>query len=155
MSENPNIVSPEEHLKGLELTLKHAQAGNRALQAEITTLQTALTKHNFLLEHGPAAYMQKLEQELVPLKEFARKVIKLYCWSIEDSDPLDLQELAEKLGLIVPTIATEDMVDDESDFEVGDAIFTYSDILKGDIDGERKDPQGTENQAGESEQKPS
>jgi hypothetical protein len=72
---------------------------------------------------------EKLTDDNEKLKEFIRKVIKEYCWAIEDSDPLDLQELAEKLGLIVPCIATEDHVTDESDFEVGDAIFTWSDIL--------------------------
>ena len=69
-------------------------------------------------------------EENETLKTFIRKFIKQYAWHIEHPDGGSVQAWAEDLGLIVPVIATEEHVDDESDFEVGDAIFTYSDILK-------------------------
>ncbi len=65
------------------------------------------------------------------LREFARHVIRQECWSIPDLDGGDIQEWAERLGLIVPHAATAEDVDDKSDFEVGDTIFKFSDILKG------------------------
>ena len=68
--------------------------------------------------------------ELERLKEFARPVIRQECWSIFPQDGGDIQELAEKLGLIEPRIATADDVDDESDYGVGDTFFVFSDVLK-------------------------
>lgn len=64
------------------------------------------------------------------LKEFARHVIRQECWSLFDLDGGDIQDLAEKLGLIEPHIATEDDIDEESDFEVGDTIFKFSEVLQ-------------------------
>ena len=64
------------------------------------------------------------------LKEFARKVIKGVCWGYPELDACDIQELAEKLGLIVPHTATADDVDEESDYEVGDIIYVFSDKIK-------------------------
>ncbi len=64
------------------------------------------------------------------LVEFARVIIKEVCWSCNQADALDIQDLAEKLNLIVPHTATEDDVDDESDFDVGDRIYQFSEILK-------------------------
>ncbi len=81
--------------------------------------------------------IKKLEAELATakaenkrLKDFARPVIRQECWSLFPQDGGDLQKLAEKLGLIVPKIATAEDVDDESDVEVGDRIYKFSDILK-------------------------
>lgn len=76
--------------------------------------------------------VQQLQSENERLKGFARKVIKETCWNINEIDGGDVQELAEKLGLIVPKTATEDDVDDFSDFEAGDTIYQFSDILKGE-----------------------
>ena len=46
-------------------------------------------------------------------------------------DGLEIQDLAERLNLIKEHVATEKDVDDEySDFEVGDPIYKFSDILK-------------------------
>ena len=45
-------------------------------------------------------------------------------------DGLDIQCLAESLGLVEQHPATEDDVTDESDFEVGDPIYKFSEILK-------------------------
>ncbi len=66
------------------------------------------------------------------LAEFARFVIRQECWSIFEQDGGDIQELAEKLGLIVPCVATEEDIDDDCDCEVGDTIFKFSQVLKGD-----------------------
>lgn len=68
--------------------------------------------------------------ELDKLKEFARKIIKDECWDMQEPDGGDTQDLAEKLSLIKPTTATAEDVDDFSDFEVGDTIFKFTDILK-------------------------
>ncbi len=77
--------------------------------------------------------IDKLETKLEKLKEFARFVIKVECWSIYDQDGGDLQELAEKLGLIEPHIATEEDLRVFEDYEVGDKIYKFSDILKGEV----------------------
>ncbi len=71
------------------------------------------------------------EGENAKLKEFARKTIMGYCWEMGDPDGGDIQELAEKCGLIEPHIATAEEVDDEwSDYEVGDTIFKLTDIFE-------------------------
>ena len=68
------------------------------------------------------------EQEIENLKEFARSVIRQECWAIEPLDGAEIQELAERLGLIVPHIATE--VDEDCDWEIGDTIYKFSKILQ-------------------------
>ena len=67
------------------------------------------------------------DKELV---EFARKVIKEVCWGYPELDGCEIQDLAEKLNLIEPHIATKDDVDEETDFEIGDRIYQFSDMLK-------------------------
>ncbi len=70
------------------------------------------------------------------LKEFACEIIKDYCWNHGDPDGCEIQDLAENLGLIKSRIATEKDVDPEwDDYEVGDTIFVFSDILKGNNNG--------------------
>ena len=71
-----------------------------------------------------------LQAENMRLKEFARPVIKHHCWNLFDMDGAEIQDLAEKLGLIVPHLATKDDVDDESDYGVGDTIFKFSKLLQ-------------------------
>jgi hypothetical protein len=80
---------------------------------------------------GLKSDIEQLQAENKRLKEFARQVIMDVCWDMHEPDGGDMQDIAEKLGLIKPTIATEDDIDDESDFEVGDTIFKFADILKG------------------------
>ena len=63
------------------------------------------------------------------LKEFARPVIRQECWSIFEQDGLDIHDLAEKLGLIVPCTATEEDVDE--------TIFRFSETLKESDDGRK------------------
>ena len=64
------------------------------------------------------------------LVKFARKVIAAHCWEYDSMDGLDIQDLAEVSGLIEQHTATKDDVDEESDFEVGDPIYKFSEILK-------------------------
>ena len=71
-----------------------------------------------------------LQEETDRLKEFARRVIQQECWSIFPQDGGDIQEWAEKLGMIIPHTATEEDVDDECDYGVGDTIFKFSETLK-------------------------
>lgn len=79
-----------------------------------------------------------LQAKNARLKEFARKIIKEYCWGlqIDEPDGNTIKDLAEKLGLIKPRIATEEDVSEFVDYEVGDTIFTFSDILDEDKDNE-------------------
>lgn len=71
---------------------------------------------------------KQLQAENKQLREFARQVIKGHCWGIE-MDGLEIQDLAEKLELIAKHTATEDDVDDESDYEVGDIIYKFTKAL--------------------------
>ena len=78
---------------------------------------------------GP--YLEAID-ELKKLQEFARKTIRHICWNEPTLDGGTLQDLSEKLGLIEPCKATEKDVDPEfDDFEVGDTIYKFTDILKG------------------------
>ena len=70
-------------------------------------------------------------KELEQLKEFARSVIRQECWAIEPLDGAEIQDLAERLGLIIPCVATEADVDEECEYEVGDRIYKFSNVLKG------------------------
>jgi hypothetical protein len=63
------------------------------------------------------------------LMDFARKIIADYCWgSYSDPDGGDVQDLAERLGIIVPTIATEE--DATADIEPGDKIYKFAEWMK-------------------------
>jgi hypothetical protein len=63
------------------------------------------------------------------LKEFVREIISVYCWGADELDGCDVQDHAERLGFIAKHTATAEDVDDESDFEVGDTMFKFTDIL--------------------------
>ena len=75
--------------------------------------------------------IKELCDQLKAAQIFARHVIKQECWGLADLDGGDIQDLAEKLGLIVKHIATEADIGEDSDFEVGDTIYKFSDTLKG------------------------
>ena len=79
---------------------------------------------------GMRERLRVLVTENLLLKNFARFVIKQECWGY-DVDGAEIQELAEKLGLIKEHVATEDDVDEFTDFEVGDKIYKFADVLKG------------------------
>ena len=80
--------------------------------------------------HKCSPTYKELQGELERLKDFARRVIRQECWSLFEQDGGDIQEWAEKLGLIVPHIATVEDVDEERDYGVGDKIYKFSDRLK-------------------------
>jgi hypothetical protein len=71
-------------------------------------------------------------EQVKALVAFARKIIRDECWDCCDIDGGTIQAIALKLGLIEPKIATvEDVGDHEfCDFEVGDTIYVFSEILK-------------------------
>ena len=74
-----------------------------------------------------------IQEENAALKKFAREIIRDYCWSLGDPDGGSIQELAEKLGLIESYIATAEDVDgDWSDFDEGDTIYKFAEILQGE-----------------------
>lgn len=65
------------------------------------------------------------------LREFAREIIKDYCWNLGEPDGGAIQDLAEKLGLIEPHIATTEDVNVEFDhFGVGDTIYKFMAVLE-------------------------
>jgi len=74
----------------------------------------------------------RLKTENEKLKEFARYIIRQECWAYQDLDGYEVEELAEKLGLIVKHIATKEDVNEQSDYEVGDSIFVFSEEMKGE-----------------------
>ena len=136
----------------LQAELATTKAENRSLCGQLAkemeartptleALNTAKAENEDLCDNIDAARQEradylagtlegKLKAENKRLKEFARPVIRQECWSIFEQDGGDIQELAEKLGLIEPRIATKEDVDDESDHEVGDKIFVFSETLK-------------------------
>jgi len=79
------------------------------------------------------------EAECERLREFARKIILTYCWDLGDpeaqqqfdTDGGEIEQLAEKLGLIKLHIATAEDVTEFTDFKVGDTIYKFTDSLKG------------------------
>lgn len=77
---------------------------------------------------------EKLQEENEKLKEFTREIIKDCCWDFDGGTDLDggtIQNLAEKLGLIEPHIATTEEVDPEfSDYDIGDTIYKFTPILQ-------------------------
>ena len=75
-------------------------------------------------------HIEQLHAENKLLKDFAQKVIQQECWGY-DVDGFEIQGLAEKLGLIKEHVATEEDVDEFTDFEVGDKIYKFTDVLKG------------------------
>ena len=77
------------------------------------------------------ARVAELEEASEKLKAFARHIIECECWDLCEPDGGDTQDLAEKLGLIEPHVATEQDVDEEfSMFDVGDTIYRFSPILE-------------------------
>ena len=73
---------------------------------------------------------QELQSQLATLQEFARYIIRTECWGGGYIDGGDVQELAEKLGLILPHTATEEDVDEDYDYEVGDKTYKLSEMLE-------------------------
>lgn len=66
-------------------------------------------------------------QEVQALAEFARYIISEYCWGYSsEPDGGDVQDVAERLGLIEPHIATAEDAAEHTDFEPGDTIYKFA-----------------------------
>lgn len=75
----------------------------------------------------------QLQAENEPLKQFARQMIKSYCWDLITPDSADMKELASKLGLIKAEVVSEkDIIEGNvsDDFEAGDTIYRFTDIME-------------------------
>jgi hypothetical protein len=71
------------------------------------------------------------EAEREKLAAFARQVIRVECWGYHSEiDGGDIQEVAEKLGLIEAHVATEDDAAAISDTCAGDRIYRFAPWLK-------------------------
>lgn len=117
----------EEQIKQLQAELAELK---RLLKSDHYKLQAESRFNDWLIAK---AQIKQLQAELEKLKEFARHIIEIECWSLFDQDGGDIQDLAEKLGLIEQHIATEDDINEDiSDFEVGDTIYKFSKVLKGE-----------------------
>lgn len=64
------------------------------------------------------------------LRDFAKLVIRQECWGYDPMDGLSVQDLAEKLGLIVKHTATESDVDEEGGYEAGDIMYKFTERLE-------------------------
>ena len=79
---------------------------------------------------------KKLQAENAKLKAFIREFVSVECWGyIPEVDGGDVQEVAEKMGIIVPVKATQQQTDDLNeehgiDLEEGDVIYNWSDLMK-------------------------
>lgn len=76
------------------------------------------------------AELKGKEEKIAKLVKFCREFISVECWGYQpEIDGGDVQELAEKCGLIESHIATEEDVDEADSFEVGEKIYRFTDIL--------------------------
>jgi len=110
---------------------------NARLKEENTKLKAELKGKDELLfaYESVRAPVNPLYAKNVTFKEFIRHIIKVHCWGIEEIDGFDTQDKAVELGLIEAHIATEEDVDPEFDeYEVGDTIYRFSDMLKKETD---------------------
>lgn len=78
------------------------------------------------------------DKEIEQLRKFAREIIQTYCWNLADPDAEQqydcdgghIQDLAARCGLIKPIEATAEYVSEEFDFDVGDIIYIFTEIMK-------------------------
>ena len=134
------IGEPEKLIDAIvELDVQVAKLQSQLTFAEKQILDYEQTEAAVCPEDvGIAEYVGSLLAKLTAAKErekrlseFTRRIINQYCWNYDDPDGGDIQELAEKLGLVEPHVATAEDVDDEfDDYEVGDTIFKFTDMLK-------------------------
>ncbi len=96
----------------------------------ITTQAERIDELNQGIIDRDSAVFKKI-RELTALQKFARHVIRQECWGVYDElDGLEIQDLAEKLGLIAKHTATKEDIDEDSGYEVGDIIYKFTDVLK-------------------------
>ena len=93
-------------------------------------IETMGHSFNCVLNKALQAKEPGAEDENGKLKEFARRVIGAKCWGDCGLDGLEIEDLAAELGLIVKHTATEKDIDEDSDYEVGDIIYKFSETLK-------------------------
>ena len=74
------------------------------------------------------AELHQLRVENKWLKEFAIEIISRMFDGLE-TDNCDTQELAEKHNLIKAHIVIESDIDENSEYEVGETTYKYTDIL--------------------------
>lgn len=65
------------------------------------------------------------------LAQFAERIIRKYCWDETDPDGGDIQDAAERFGIIRKVIAAAEHVgqSDCADFEIGDEIFEFTNTI--------------------------
>lgn len=83
--------------------------------------------------HSSEYALAEQRKQLEVLKQFVRQCIKVECWGMPDElDGGYLQDTAEKLGIIVPTLATEADVDALRWYgiEFGDTIYKLADWIQ-------------------------
>ena len=112
------------------MVLANVETAIKNRDTKIEQLEAELKKNKYLMEHGTARYVHKIEVESEKLKEFARYIIRGGCWESYEMDGCDIQDKACGLGLIHPEIATGEDVDDEIAQEIGDTVYRFSAILK-------------------------
>ena len=89
---------------------------------------TKTNKTTSISEWNTRPFEDQQAEQIKKLKEFARSVIRTECWAYPNGG--EIQDLAERLGLIKPHVATEADVDDYTDYEVGETIYKFTEILK-------------------------
>ncbi|MCK5611584.1 hypothetical protein KAR91_57465 [Candidatus Pacearchaeota archaeon] len=102
------------------------QDAARRMEEAITRAAKAEAQNKRLKARG----IEDMQDEIGRLREFTQKIISDQCWGYEEMDGLDVQDLAEKLGFIAAHTATAEDVDEESDYEVGDIMYKFTDMLK-------------------------
>jgi len=82
------------------------------------------------------AEISKLKAENDKLKKFVREFIRVECWGyVPTVDGFDVQDVAEKMGIIVLAQATQEDADrlngmDDMDIEEGDVFYKWADWME-------------------------
>lgn len=72
----------------------------------------------------------RAQEQNEAMRKFCRYVVREYCWGYTSQpDGGDIQDVAEKLGIIVPAIATASDAEHMDFTDVGDTIFRFADWL--------------------------
>jgi hypothetical protein len=96
--------------------------------AQLAASQTAHDDEILKLNDIAVAKVRGLQTQVAGLVEFTKTVIRGYCWG-SSLDGMEIQDLAERHGFVAKHTATTNDVDEESDFEVGDVIYKFTQAL--------------------------
>ena len=140
-AENANLKAKnaelEEELRVGNHLLAVATDKQRDLDIEIMQLKRALRDTPNRSDMDATIFVcKKLKAENGGLKVFIREFVSVECWNLPpEVDGGDVQEVAEKMGIIVPVKATQQQTDDLNeehgiDLEEGDTIYNWSDLMK-------------------------